>query len=98
MKARKAAAHEKRVQDTYGLAPGDYERLYALQGERCYICQRANGRSRKLSVDHDHKTGKVRGLLCRPCNSMLGHGRDNPTMFYRAAEYLRFPPAGGLHE
>lgn len=91
-KARKATAHEKRVQDTYGLAPGEYELLYQLQGGRCAICQRATGATRRLSVDHDHKTGRVRGLLCRPCNTMLGHARDVIDFFVRAIQYLSSPP------
>lgn len=91
-KAAKKRAHEKRVQDTYGLPPGHYDALYEFQGGRCEICQRATGANRRLSVDHDHKTGEVRGLLCRPCNTMLGHARDNPVMFDRAIYYLRYPP------
>lgn len=89
---RKKAAHEKRVQDVYGLAPGEYASLYAFQGGKCYICQRANGKTRRLSVDHDHATGLVRGLLCRPCNDMLGHARDNAGFFQRACYYLGNPP------
>jgi len=81
------------VQDTYGLAEGDYERLYEHQGRRCFICQRATGASRRLSVDHDHKTGEVRGLLCRPCNDVLGHARDNRDFFLRAVKYLDTPPS-----
>ncbi len=91
-KARSKAAHEKRVQAVYGLLPGQYEELYAFQGGLCYICRRANGKTRRLSVDHDHKTDKVRGLVCRPCNDVLGHFRDDPETFERGAEYLRRPP------
>lgn len=91
-KRRQAAAHESRVQKTYGLAPGDYDRLYESQGGMCAICRRATGKTRRLSVDHDHKTGDVRGLVCRPCNDMLGHGRDDPQMFLRAAGYLTVTP------
>jgi hypothetical protein len=95
---RKEAAHNAMVQKVYGLGPGDYERLYALQGGTCAICKRATGKTRRLSVDHDHKTGKVRGLLCRPCNSMLGHARDEREMFKRAYMYLTNPPAGRLND
>lgn len=92
-KRRKEAAHEKRVQDTYGLRPGEYAKLYEHQTGVCAICKRATGATRKLSVDHDHRTGEVRGLLCRPCNDLLGHARDSEFFFYRAANYLKFPPA-----
>jgi hypothetical protein len=90
---RKAANHERHVQNTYGLQPGDYDRLYTHQTGVCAICKRATGATRKLCVDHDHATGKVRGLLCRPCNDMLGHARDSDMFFYRAAGYLQRPPA-----
>lgn len=90
---RKAKAHEKRVQAVYGLAAGDYQKLYEAQDGRCAICTRATGATRKLSVDHDHATGYVRGLLCRPCNDMLGHMRDQPWAFGRAMNYLTIPPA-----
>lgn len=91
-KRRKAATHEKYVQSTYGLLEGEYDRLYRLQSGVCAICKRATGATRKLSVDHDHSTGTVRGLLCRPCNDMLGHARDSDLFFYRAAGYLQLTP------
>ncbi|MFF8831288.1 endonuclease VII domain-containing protein [Streptomyces sp. NPDC015131] len=92
LRRRAKATHERRVLTTYGLGPGDYDRLYDYQERRCPICRRATGKTRKLSVDHDHKSGAVRGLLCRPCNTMLGHGRDDPQFFIRAAVYLIDPP------
>lgn len=92
VRRRKAANHEKRVQETYGLAKGEYAQLYEFQVGHCAICRRATGASRKLSVDHDHETGDVRGLLCRPCNTMLGHARDRVDFFNRAALYLIRPP------
>ncbi|MCX4912876.1 endonuclease VII domain-containing protein [Streptomyces sp. NBC_00687] len=97
-KAMKAAVHESRAQKVYGLGPGDYDRLYALQGGRCPICLRATGKTRRLSIDHDHATGDVRGLLCRPCNTLLGHARDELEFFKRAYRYLKFPPARRLDD
>lgn len=90
---RKAEAHAARVEKVYGLQRGQYEKLYEGQGGRCYICQRATGATRRLSVDHDHKTGYVRGLLCRPCNSLLGHIRDDTLVARRIQWYLMNPPA-----
>ena len=91
---RKVAAHDRKVQVTYGLNPGEYDALYRAQGGRCYICQRAKGTGRrKLAVDHDHRTGEVRGLLCSTCNQFIGQVRDNPAAGERLAEYLRNPPA-----
>lgn len=92
----KERTHEKRVVKVYGLADGDYDRLYRFQGRICPICRRANGATRKLSVDHDHKNGLVRGLLCRPCNDLLGHLRDDPGAGYRITKYLVDPPARQL--
>lgn len=93
LKARSKAAHDRRVQRTYGLGPGDYDSLYLYQGGRCAVCRVATGARKRLAVDHDHKTGAVRGLLCGPCNQMLGQLRDNADAFARAAEYLHNPPA-----
>jgi hypothetical protein len=68
--------------------------LYEAQGGRCYICQRATGARRRLAVDHNHATGEVRGLLCKPCNrDVLGHLRDNTEALQRAIDYLTNPPA-----
>ena len=50
----------------------------------CVIC----GDATKLVVDHDHTTGKVRGMLCNHCNRGLGHFRDDPTLVEFAAQYL----------
>lgn len=97
-KLQKKRQHEKRVVGTYGLELGDYDLLYEGQGGRCYICQVATGASKRLATDHDHAIEdlgrpSVRGLLCGPCNKMIGMSRDNPEFFQRAVEYLRNPPA-----
>ncbi|BBC53855.1 putative endonuclease VII [Mycobacterium phage PP] len=90
----KDAAWERRLMDLYGITPEEYWEIYRLQGGKCYGCRRANGSRKKLSVDHDHKTGIVRGLLCTSCNrNVLGHLRDDPEAFERFIEYLRSPPA-----
>lgn len=79
---------------TYGLSPEEYWAIYDFQGGKCYICQRASGVKRKLSVDHCHATGVVRGLCCQPCNrNVLGHLRDDIEALARAIIYLLFPPA-----
>jgi hypothetical protein len=96
VKRRKAAAHGKAIERTYGLTAEQYQQLKELQGGACAICQRARGISKRLAVDHDHQTGKVRGLLCGPCNKMLGHARDNPGFFARAIYYLNYPPSTEL--
>jgi hypothetical protein len=88
----------------FGIDPEQYEQIKDLQGGRCAICQIANGTTKALAIDHDHKhCGKgsgcsicIRGLLCSNCNNMLGFARDNPEMFQRAVEYLLDPPARKL--
>lgn len=94
-RARRDAAHARHIEETYGITSEQYWDIYEAQGGRCYICQRAKGTGRKrLAVDHDHETGEVRGLLCKPCNrDVLGHLRDSPDALRRAIEYLSNPPA-----
>lgn len=88
----KERAHDRHVQKTYGLPAGAYAVLHAYQGGRCAICQKATGKARRLAVDHDHDTGEVRGLLCKPCNYVL-LGRYDADALARAAAYLADPPA-----
>lgn len=95
-KDRKAAAHGRRTEATYGLTLEEYRKLYEAQGRRCAICRRATGATKRLAVDHDHSCcpgptscgGCVRGLLCGPCNGMLAHARDDGDLFRRAIRYL----------
>lgn len=94
---RKLRARIGATERRYGLVTGDYEVLYRFQRGKCWICRRATGASKALAVDHMHSLGftrgAVRGLLCSPCNRMLGHLRDDPEAFRRAADYLVNPPA-----
>lgn len=86
----------------YGLSFTEYAEMYAKQGGVCAICKkpethRVPGRKtansatgvRDMSVDHDHKTGAVRELLCNSCNHLLGAAKDNPDVLLAAAEYLK---------
>src|SRR4051812_19033780 len=94
--ARRERAHEQHVQRTYALKPGEYDRMYTAQGGLCAICGPRTGHSgktKRLVVDHDHKTGEVRGLLCQICNDILGRWRDDPDTFIRGYNYLAIPPA-----
>lgn len=82
---------------TYGITLVGYEAILEYQGGRCAVCLKKPAK-RALSVDHDHRTGMVRGLLCDPrCNhQLLGtpRGADkDPELFLRAYEYLTNPPA-----
>ena len=64
----------------------EFDELLARQDGMCSICGSAMS---KPAVDHDHRTGAIRGLLCGPCNRGLGHFRDDPDLCERAALYLR---------
>ena len=82
----------------YGLSYEKYERLLQHQDYACAICctpmQEATlGPGTRLMVDHDHKTGEVRGLLCDPCNRGLGMFQEEDLNLLRAIEYLDDPPA-----
>lgn len=70
----------------YGLTLDQVEEMYEVQGGRCAICQRPLDR---YTVDHDHETNKVRGLLCTACNTGIGHLGDSIEMLERALDYLR---------
>ncbi|AUV62016.1 endonuclease VII [Mycobacterium phage SWU2] len=88
--------------ENFGITDTEYWAIYEAQGGVCYICERAKGLGpgeyikgrKRLAVDHDHKTGIIRGLLCASCNRrVLGHLRDEPQALVRAAYYLIHPPA-----
>lgn len=88
------SAWERRLMAVYGITPEQYWAIYEYQGGKCYICERATGIKKKLSVDHCHETGYVRGLLCTPCNkNVLGHLRDDQAALQRAIDYLDYSPA-----
>lgn len=74
----------------YGISIADYEHLFRLQRGQCAVCgtDKPIGPGKRLTVDHDHKTGTVRGLVCCNCNFVLGHCRDNPAVLRAAANYL----------
>lgn len=71
----------------YGLDRTDYDHMVAEQAGRCKLCQ--STQTKPLYVDHDHETGRVRGLLCFHCNVALGHFRDDPELLEAALSYLR---------
>lgn len=80
---RKIRNHRKRM---YGVTDDDLTGMLTEQIGLCPICS-ANIQD-SFHVDHDHKTGRVRALLCRACNVGLGHFRDDPSALRMAANYL----------
>jgi len=76
-----------KITSRYGLKLFEYQELLHKQHGVCAICQKGQG-DRRLAVDHEHVTGKVRGLLCSRCNRSIGAFEDNQTLLLRAAAYL----------
>lgn len=91
--AKKKVARNKRLLRTYNMTIEDYDQMLDEQEGVCAICgehetRRLHGVIARLSVDHDHKTGKVRGLLCTNCNVGLGY-LDNKIWLNGAKYYLK---------
>lgn len=74
----------------YGLTAQEFRDLLEAQDNRCALCRGPwrgwNGRA--PHIDHDHETGRVRGLLCSPCNTAIGRFGDDAALLRRAADYL----------
>lgn len=86
----KCIERASRLRMKYGLTLGEYDKLFAAQLGQCAVCGTGpSGDSPNFDVDHDHVTGKVRGLLCRSCNLGLGHFKDDPVLTQLATNYLR---------
>lgn len=88
----KAKYEEYRLKVRYGITTAEYWDLVAEQNGVCAICGNPNGK--KLHVDHDHKTNKVRGLLCGNCNKGIGLFKDDITLLDKAIKYLN----GQIHK
>lgn len=71
----------------YNITKEEYTALQEKQSNRCAICCKQSTKS--LAIDHDHKTGKVRGLLCFSCNIILGHVKDNIELLEHAIQYIK---------
>ena len=88
-----AEANRRRVLAKYGMTPQDYEEMRKEQDDKCTICKKSP--DYRLVVDHDHRTGKVRGLLCHGCNSLVSF-LDIPGRVPAAIEYLERTDEIGL--
>lgn len=78
------------VKRKYGISGKEYQGLLDRQGGVCAICRNAEQHQnhQRLSVDHCHTTGEVRGLLCHRCNVAIGSLRNDPLIMRAAAEYI----------
>ena len=79
---------ERKRSARYGVGPEKYDQMVIAQQGLCAICGSACPTGRSLAIDHDHKTGEVRGLLCMDCNTAIGKFGDDPNKLLAAAAYL----------
>jgi hypothetical protein len=85
------ADRDRVLRRKYGITIEQYEHMVKLQGNKCAICEKEhneNGVMSRLPIDHCHKTGKIRGLLCNNCNRAIGLLQDNPAIVAKALLYL----------
>ncbi len=79
---------DSHLRSSYGIGLVEYQQMFKQQDGRCAICKKPQ-KNRALSVDHDHKTEKVRSLLCHIHNVGIGAFQDSPELLEAAAQYLR---------
>ena len=84
----KTKVKEYRLVHKYNITLDEYNNLLIKQNNSCAICGRADPTGYNWHVDHDHTTGKVRGLLCSKCNQGLGLFDENTNSLNRAIKYL----------
>lgn len=87
------AVNKKRVRGyslkrKYGVSRSRFDSMLMAQDGVCAVCHRLNTFGRELCVDHNHKTGRVRGLLCHRCNTAIGFFGDDSNVIARAISYL----------
>lgn len=80
-------AKKQQILTRYNLTPKDFERLLEIQNYECIICK--NDFEDMPCVDHNHKTGKIRGLLCSSCNALIGMAYENIKILENTIKYLR---------
>lgn len=87
---RKKTIHQNWIRQikAIGCTPELYNELLADQKGSCALCHKPNVKGKKLAVDHDHKTGIIRGLLCNRCNAALGALGDNVDSITEVLNYL----------
>lgn len=89
-KNNKEKVRNRKLLSLYGITPERYQELLILQSYKCAICNKnQDDLSKPLSVDHCHKTNKIRGLLCYHCNVAIGLFFDNPEFCNNASKYLK---------
>lgn len=93
---RRLNALKRHLRLKFGITLDEYQAINDRQGGVCAICGQPCASGNRLVVDHDHATGKVRGLLCSLHNRSIGAFGDDPEMLIAAAEYLFHHAANGI--
>jgi hypothetical protein len=91
-----AAARAYALARAYGVTQSDLDAISKAQGGACAICRRPLPGGKWTHVDHDHASGKVRGLLCGTCNVGLGMFQESSELLRCAAEYMERADAPGV--
>ena len=86
--SNKKASRKYQLSKHYNLTEVEFKELKIKQQNKCAICTDELGEGHRTQIDHCHKTGDVRGLLCKRCNMMLGNARDDITILENAIRYL----------
>lgn len=76
------------LKTNYKISISEYYALFESQNGLCAICRTPSNDKKRLHVDHCHKSGKIRGLLCHHCNLALGHFKDSENLLRKAIKYL----------
>lgn len=87
---RKEYRENLRLKSTYGISSKDYNRMFEEQKGCCYTCHTHQSQLKvALAVDHNHKTGEVRKLLCHKCNLALGYAQEDVNILQSLIDYLK---------
>jgi len=85
----KLGARKNSLKNKYGITLKQYDDMFEWQNGVCVICGNININGRRLCVDHNHETGKTRGLLCDHCNHLIGQAKENIDILCNAIKYLK---------
>ena len=85
------STRDRKLRSKYGIGIAEYDAMLVAQQGRCRICGTTNPKTKRgefFAVDHCHTTGRVRGLLCVPCNLLIGYAKEDPEILRSAIAYL----------
>lgn len=82
------AEYKRQLRKKYNMSLADYDQMLEFQNGVCVTCGKINKGGKRLAVDHNHKTGEIRGLLCQKCNQAIGLVGEDIRVLIKLAEYL----------